>query len=150
MTVPGQELPDAQRSRRMVRPDEHDVAEAVRDELHPPEDEGPHQDLAELGVRLHQRQQLLVIELDDLARRAGARPHQRAAVREHVGLAGELARPMNGDDGLAGIRRLDDLDLSRGDDVERDDSGARRRRAPLRQPRCVFGRAWRYGQSGPR
>ena len=103
----------------MVRPDEHDVAEAVRDELHPPEDERPHEDLAQLGVGLHEREQVIAIELDHLARHAGARTHQRPAAREHVGLAGELARPMDGDDGLAGVRRPDDLDLTRGDDEER-------------------------------
>lgn len=40
MAVARQKLFDAERSRAMIRPDEHDIAEPVRDQLHPASDEG--------------------------------------------------------------------------------------------------------------
>ena len=82
---------------RVRRPDEHDVAEPVRDQLHAAQDERPHEDLAELGVGLHERQQALAIQLDHFARLADARADERAAAREHVDFAGELARAMDDD-----------------------------------------------------
>ena len=97
MAVARQELLDAQRSRAMVRADEHDVAEAVRDQLHPAQDEGAHDDLAQLAVGLHQRQQVLAIQLDHFTRCTDACPDQRAPAGEHVDLAGELARSMDRD-----------------------------------------------------
>ena len=51
----------------MPRADQHDVAEAVGDQLDAAQDERAHQDLAQLGVGLHQRQQVAAIELDHLA-----------------------------------------------------------------------------------
>ena len=68
MAVARQELLDAQRAGAMSRPNEHDIAEPVRDQLHPAQDEGPHDDLAELAVGLHERQQLFAIQLDHFAR----------------------------------------------------------------------------------
>ena len=55
---------------------------------------------------------MLAIQLDHFARLADARPDERAATREHVDLAGELARPMDGDERLGGAGRPDDLDLA--------------------------------------
>ena len=66
MAVARQELLDAQRAGAMTRADEHDVAEPVRDQLHPAQDEGAHEDLAQLAVGLHQRQQVLAIQLRSL------------------------------------------------------------------------------------
>ncbi len=81
----------------MRRADEHHVTEAAGDQLDPPEYEGPHQDLAELGVGLHQGQQLLTSELDHLARLGHARAYQRAPAGEHVDLSRELAGAVDGD-----------------------------------------------------
>ena len=67
MAVARQELFDAKRSSAMIRPDEHDVAEPVRDQLHPAQDEGAHDQLAEFAVGLHERQQLFTIQLDHFA-----------------------------------------------------------------------------------
>src|SRR5262245_8951827 len=50
MTVSREEFLDAQSSLVMRRPDEHDVADALSDELHASEDERAHEDLAELRV----------------------------------------------------------------------------------------------------
>ena len=76
MAVPRQELLDSKRARRMIGSNQHDIADALRDQLHPAEDERPHQDFAQLAVGLHQRQQMLAIDLDELRRPrppAGAR-----------------------------------------------------------------------------
>ena len=68
-----------------VEPDQHDVAEPARDQLHAAQDEGAHQDLAQLAVGLHQRQQLLAVQLDHLARlRCTRAANERAAAGEHV------------------------------------------------------------------
>ena len=106
-------------------PIEHDVAEPVRDQLHAAQDEGAHDDLAQLAVGLHQRQQVLAIQLDHLARLAGTRPDERAAAREHLDLAGELTRSMDRDQRLGGAGWLDDLDLTFRDHEERHDLGPR-------------------------
>ena len=55
MAVARQELFNAECFRAMIRPEEHDIAEPVRDQFHPAQDKGPHDDLAELAVGLHQR-----------------------------------------------------------------------------------------------
>ena len=97
MAVPRQEFLHAQRAGAMRRAGHDDVAEAAGDERAAPEDEGPHEDLAQLGVGLHEREELLPIELDHLAGVADAQARQRAAPGEHVALAGELPRAMRHD-----------------------------------------------------
>ena len=57
---------------------------------HAPQDEGAHEDLAQLRVALHERAQVVPIDGDDRAVGGGARAHQAAPRREHVDLAGEL------------------------------------------------------------
>ena len=110
VAVPGEELLDPERARRVHRSDQHRVAEAAADQLHPPENERPHQDLAELGVVLHERQHRLAIEHDDLARLADPRAEQRAAPRDHVDLAAELPRAVHGDECLRAAGHPDHLD----------------------------------------
>ena len=70
MPVTRQELLHAQRRRRMRRSDQHRVAEPREDQLHPAEDERPHENLAQLRVGLDQPQHLLARELDDAPGRA--------------------------------------------------------------------------------
>ena len=93
---------DAERARGMTRPDEHDVADPVRDQLHPTEDEGPHEDLAQLAVGLHEREHVVAIELDHRARLPRAHADEPAATREHGDLAGELPRSQDGHEFLRG------------------------------------------------
>ncbi len=125
MAVARQELLDAQRAGAMIRADEHDVAEPVRDQLHAAQDEGAHEDLAQLAVGLHERQQLLAVQLDHLARRADARLDERAPAREHVDLAGELARSVDRDERLGDAGWPDDLDLARRHHEKRHDRRTR-------------------------
>ena len=121
MTVPRQELFDAERSRAMTRSDKHDISESVRNQLHPAKDEGPHEQFAQLAVGLHERHQVFAIELNDFTRLGGARPDKRAAAGEHVDLTGELTGSMDGDERFSGTGWLDNLNLTGRDDEERHD-----------------------------
>ena len=79
MAIPGQEFLDAERPGAVRRADHDDVTQIVRDQLEAPQDERPHQDLAQLRVGLYQREQLLAIELNHFARLADAETSQRGA-----------------------------------------------------------------------
>src|SRR5207247_1129216 len=65
LTVTAQELPDFQGASRMPRADEHQAAAALGDERHAPQNEGAHEDLAELEVPLHESAHVLAIDHDD-------------------------------------------------------------------------------------
>src|SRR5437764_1401067 len=96
MAVPGQELLDAQRSRAVHRAHEHDVAQAAREQLPPAQQEGTHQDLAQLAVGRHQREQMVAIDLDHCTRLGGADAPEPATAREHADLTGDLPRSKQG------------------------------------------------------
>ena len=68
MPVPRQELPSPERSGTVRRADDDDVTQIARDQLEAAQNEGPHQDLAQLGIGLDQREQLLAIEFESLRR----------------------------------------------------------------------------------
>ena len=89
----------------MGRSEHDDIAEVVRDQLDAAEHERPHEDLAQLGVCLHQRQQLLARELDHLTGCDRAQPRHRPAAGDHRRLAGELTRPMRDDECPGGGRQ---------------------------------------------
>jgi hypothetical protein len=116
VAVARQERLDAERVRGMARPDEHDIAEPMCDQLRPAQDEGPHEDLAQLAVGLHEGQQGLTLELDHSARLARADADEPAAAREHRHLPGELPRSQDGHERLRDACWPDQLDLTRGDD----------------------------------
>jgi hypothetical protein len=61
---------------------------------------------------------MIPIELDDLARLGHPRAEQRAAARDHVGLAREIARAVDDDRGLGRAGRPDDLDAAADDHEE--------------------------------
>jgi hypothetical protein len=69
---------DAQRPGAVIGTEEHHVAETARDQFHAPQDERAHDNFAQLGIGLHQRQQLLAVEFDHLAGLDRAQPQQRA------------------------------------------------------------------------
>src|SRR3954454_8512884 len=121
MAVARQELLHPERRRAMHRANEHDIADAARDQLDATEDECAHEKLAELAVGLHQRQQLLARQLDHLAALDGPLPDESAASGEHVDLAGELSRSMDGYEHFAGCGQLHCLQRTRSDDEKRHD-----------------------------
>jgi hypothetical protein len=75
--VAHQKLFDPKRTGRKGRADEYNISDAGRDQLNPPENEGPHQDVADLSIGLHYSQHLLAIYLDQLARLGGAFERER-------------------------------------------------------------------------
>ena len=75
--VAREEFLDAQRAGAVSGSDEHGIAEPARHQRDAPQDKGAHDDFAQVGVGLDQRQQLLAIHLDHFARFHGASAHQR-------------------------------------------------------------------------
>src|SRR5207244_10557722 len=67
MPVAGEELADAERALAMRRPEDDYVADAAGDQLHAPQDEGAHEDRAQLTVGLDERPQVVASDLDDRA-----------------------------------------------------------------------------------
>ena len=118
MTIAREELPDSKRSGGMARADEHEVSDAPRNQFHPPQDEGPHEDFAQLAVGLHKSKQLIAVQLNDLAGLARAKSHQYAAPRKQVQLSGELTCPADGYDFLILPGYPDDFYLACLDDKE--------------------------------
>ena len=78
------------------------TAQFIAEELDAAQDERTHQDVAQLGIVLHDRHQVRAIELDDFARLGRPCAHQRGTARQHVGLARELARPVLDDELVRG------------------------------------------------
>ena len=125
MAVAHQKLFDSKRTGGMCRSEEHDVTHTGRHQLNPAEDERAQQDLAELGIGLQQRQHLLPIELDHLARLGDAQPQDDGATRERVDLARELPRAENGDKGFGPGPKADDFELT-GDNHKEGDGAVSR------------------------
>ena len=90
VAIARQELLDAQRAGAMRRANQHDVTISAGDQLDAAEDERPHEDLAQLGIRLDESEQLFPSELDRLAKRDGLNPRQTWATSQHGAFAGEL------------------------------------------------------------
>ena len=66
-----------------VEPDEHNISHPGRHQLNPAENESTHQDLAELGIGLHQSQHVLAIKFDHLTRLGDTHSKESPAAREH-------------------------------------------------------------------
>ena len=137
---------NAKRSGRMLRADEHDVARALSDQRDPAQDEGAHNELAELTIGLDQGQERLAVDLDDLARFADANANERGSAGDQVGLAGERTRSEHGHDALGVIVRPHDLDFALGDHEERRGAmpGLDEHFATSGRPRPSVGRDARY------
>ena len=118
MAVAGEELLDPEGPGTVHRSDEHDVAQAACDQLPPAQQEGAHEDLAQLAVGLHQREQMVAIDLDHFTRLDGADAPESAAPGQHGHFAGELPRPKRGHGFLGRTDRSHDLDQALGDDEE--------------------------------
>ena len=90
--------------------DEHQAAVAVGNERHPPQNEGAHENLAELEVPLDERAQMLAIDDDDRACVESPTADEGAARGEHVDLARELAGAVHRDPLFVPFDRAHDLD----------------------------------------
>src|SRR5437868_2450476 len=96
----------------MLGSDQHRVPDTVSDQFKTPENEGAHDDLAELNVGLYELLQSMTIKLDHLTRLAHSTAHERTTTGEHVEFSGKASRSMSGDQHIALRIRLDDFDLS--------------------------------------
>src|SRR5215813_6448695 len=102
----------------MPRADEHQAASGLADEGHAAQDEGAHEDLAELEVLLHESAQMLTIDDDDGPVAERPRAHEVAARRQHVDLARELPGAVHRDPLLTAVDRAHDVDSALDDHEE--------------------------------
>src|SRR5258707_10968809 len=92
MGIPREELANLERARRIHGPEDQDIAEALVKEHGSPEDEGAHEDRAEVRVGLDEGEQPLSPHLDHLAWRRGPNGGEGPASGKHIELAAERAR----------------------------------------------------------
>ena len=78
-------------SPRCPGPISDDAAPRVPDEADPPQDEGPHDDLADVRLAGHQATKVGALDPDHPAVDAGSTGDQDLSIVEQVELAGELA-----------------------------------------------------------
>ena len=109
MPVSGEELADPERPLAMRRPQDHDVADAAGDQFHPAQDEGAHEEFAQLAVGLDQREQVIATHFDDLTGHPGPDLGEPAAARQDGHFPREHPRAERDHD-LLGGRRADDVD----------------------------------------
>ena len=109
MSVPRQELSQAQRSGAVRRAEQHGIAVAASDELDATQDERAHHDLADLALELEHAKHLLAIEDDDFSVFARADTHERRPPGEQVGFSGELSGANDLNDGFSLVRHAQDL-----------------------------------------
>src|SRR5438876_5743488 len=119
MGIAREELANLERARRKHRAEDQDIAEALVEEHGSAEDEGTHQDRAQLRVGLDEGEQPVSRHLDHLAWRRRANGGERAASSEHIKLAGERAPTIRRDELFTVARCTHDDELSIGDDEER-------------------------------
>ena len=118
LPVPGEELLDSQRVRGVARADQDQVGAALGDERDPPQDERAHHQLAQLGVSLYERAQVLAVDDHDRAARA-TRARTRLSRPESM-----LISPVNppgaelDDPLLVAVDDADDLDPALDDDEQ--------------------------------
>src|SRR5260221_8411474 len=119
MGVAREEFANLERARRIHGTEDQDIAEALVEEHGSPEDEGTHEDRAEVRVGLDEGEQPVSPHLDHLAWRRGPNGGERPASSKHIELAAERARVIRRDELLTVARWTQDGELSLGDDEER-------------------------------
>src|SRR5262249_50122841 len=101
-----------------MRADEDHVTLTARDEADAAEDEGPHDELAQLRVRLDDGAQRAAGHLEHLAVLGGTPADQAAPPGDHAHLAGELPRSQRDDRVFSAVSREQDLEGPPEDHVE--------------------------------
>src|SRR5437867_10620354 len=102
----------------MIRTEQHGISVATRNQLHAPEDECSHDNLAQLAVGLHERQQLLPLEMNYFAGFAHPYLNHCASAGQHAGLTCELARTKRGHKVFVRTRWPNDIQAPSSDDEE--------------------------------
>src|SRR5882724_8037626 len=90
----------------------------MSDEGRAPQKEGAQKNFTQLGVRLHNAQQVRPFDLEKLARLADAAPDEAAAAGEHIYLAGEFAGFVDCDGSLTLASRVHDFHAAGDEDVK--------------------------------
>src|SRR5437016_1310386 len=98
MGIAREELANLERARRKHRTEDQDIAEALVEEHGSPEDEGTHQDRAQVRVGLDEGEQPVSWHFDHLALGRGANSGQRSTSSEQVELPAERARTIRRDE----------------------------------------------------
>src|SRR5262249_17480285 len=109
---------DAERARRMSRAEHHGISVATGNQLHAPENERAHDNLAQLAVGLHESQQLFPLELDQFAGFPHVYLNHCPAPGQRTGFPCELARTKSRDKLFVSPRRANNLQTPSSDDEE--------------------------------
>jgi hypothetical protein len=88
--IPRKKLAQAQGIGRVLRTHQDDVSLAGSNEFQPARDEGPHKNLAQLGVPGNQRPQAICTQFKKLTRLGDAAAHKYAPPGDHGHLTGEI------------------------------------------------------------
>ena len=123
--VAREEVLDFECPREMVGADEEDVAGLAREQHGAPQQKRAHEDLAQLAVGLHHREQILPQHFDELGIRRRANVHERGTARQQAHFSCEFAGLMGHDDHVAGPRRLHHFQRARPQREERRGSAGR-------------------------
>ena len=118
VVVACQKFLDAKRARGMSRAEQHGISIATSNQLHTPENECSHDNLAQLAVGLHEAQQLFPLELDQFAGFPHVYLNHCPASGQHTGFTCELTRTKRGDQLFVGPGRTNNLQTPSSDDEE--------------------------------
>jgi hypothetical protein len=121
LTVARQELLDPKRSRGLARTDE-DFTNAALNQLDPPQNERPEEELGELTVGLQNLKEAVAVELLHACRLGRTHAKEPGAPRQHVDLAGELSGTEDREELLAGAGCPDEFRLTL---LEHEEAGRR-------------------------
>src|ERR1700727_1702370 len=104
----------------MLRSQENYISRSPMDQLHAPQDEGPHENFAQLCVSRNQRSKLVITHFKKFAGRSYATSRQAAATRNHRQFAGKSSGLMFNDGTFTVQLRLHNLQASREQHEKRD------------------------------
>lgn len=111
ITVAHKEALQPQGIGTVPRPNQHHAAEASADQTHAPQDEGTHDDLADVRFRGHHAAKIIRVHAQYVAVHGHTRGRHHGAAVEHVHLAAELPRRVHREDiGLTVLVDIEDLD----------------------------------------
>jgi hypothetical protein len=103
----------------MIRPQDDNVADTLRDQTQTAQDEDSHEELAQLAIGLQERQQARPVNFEDFTRLPGAHPDENPATRKDAHFTRELPRSKQRYLLLGGrFRYLDELQLTARDDKD--------------------------------
>ena len=97
ITVAGEKLAHLERVGGMARPKQHRVAVSRCQKSHTAQDEGAHEDLAQLGVGLDDVAEIFFVDHENRAAFTHADAHEAGDTAQRAHLSGEIARQQHGD-----------------------------------------------------